>query len=229
MSRPGLVDQAINAILDRVLDGTFAVDEALPPETELASLLEVSRLTMREAVRSLSDRGVLRVVHGRGTFLTPRDQWRDLPMVIRALARETPKRELGVQLTQVRRMIEVGACGLAADNRTDADVAEMRELLDSYDDAAARGDLDEVVRLDIEFHSAILRASGNPFLATIMTPLAEALHTSRATTAARADVRDRAQGHHRRIAEMIAAGDPDGAKDAMRAHMTQTHDDISSA
>lgn len=224
MSRRGLVDEAIQGILDRVVDGEFPAGSALPPETDLAALLEVSRPTMREAVRSLSDRGVLRVVHGRGTFVAPREEWRDLPTLIGVLARTTPSRDLGLQLIQVRRMLEVGAAGLAAEHRSDDDVARMRELLDRYD--AAGDDVDEVAALDIAFHEAILAASGNPFLAAIMQPLAEALAASRRTTAAREDVRSRAQEHHRRIFHAISAGDPAAAKDAMRAHMTQTHDDI---
>ncbi|WP_353082341.1 FadR/GntR family transcriptional regulator [Tessaracoccus lapidicaptus] len=224
MSRRGLVDEAIQGILERVVDGGFPAGSALPPEADLAALLEVSRPTMREAVRSLSDRGVLRVVHGRGTFVAPQTEWRDLPTLIGVLARTTPSRDLGLQLIQVRRMLEVGAAGLAAEHRTDDDVARMRDLLDRYD--AAGSDVDEVAALDIAFHEAILAASGNPFLAAIMQPLAEALAASRRTTAAREDVRSRAQEHHRRIADRIAAGDAPGAKDAMRAHMTQTHDDI---
>lgn len=226
MSRRGLVDEAIQSILDRIVDGTYAEGDALPPEAELARLLDVSRPTMREAVRSLSDRGVLRVVHGRGTFVAARAEWRDLPTLIEVMARTTPPRELGIQLTQIRRMIEVGACGLAAANRDDDDVARMRRLLDSYDVAAAEADVEEVVRLDIAFHDAILAASGNPFLATIMQPLGQALFASRRTTSALADVRTRAQAHHRRILEAIAAGDPARAKEAMRAHMSQTRDDI---
>ena len=224
MSRRGLVDEAIQGILDRVVDGEFPAASALPPEADLAALLEVSRPTMREAVRSLSDRGVLRVVHGRGTFVAPQEEWRDLPTLIGVLARTTPSRDLGLQLIQVRRMLEVGAAGLAAEHRSDDDVARMRQLLDSYD--AAGDDVDEVAALDIAFHEAILAASGNPFLAAIMQPLAEALSASRRTTAARDDVRSRAQEHHRRIVQAISDGDPAAAKDAMRAHMTQTHDDI---
>ncbi|MHA6523319.1 FadR/GntR family transcriptional regulator [Tessaracoccus sp. G1721] len=226
MSRRGLVDEAIQGILDRVVDGEFPAGSALPPEADLAALLEVSRPTMREAVRSLSDRGVLRVVHGRGTFVAPREEWRDLPTLIGVLARTTPSRDLGLQLIQVRRMLEVGAAGLAAEHRSGDDVARMRDLLDRYDAAGERDDVDEVAQLDIAFHEAILAASGNPFLAAIMQPLAEALSASRRTTAALVEVRSRAQEHHRRIAERIAAGDTAGAKDAMRAHMTQTHDDI---
>ena len=226
MSRRGLVDEAIQGILDRVVDGEFPAASALPPEADLAALLEVSRPTMREAVRSLSDRGVLRVVHGRGTFVAPREEWRDLPTLIGVLARTTPSRDLGLQLIQVRRMLEVGAAGLAAEHRSDDDVARMQALLDSYDSAASQEDVDEVAALDIAFHEAILAASGNPFLAAIMQPLAEALSASRRTTAAREDVRSRAQEHHRRIFQAISDGDPAAAKDAMRAHMTQTHDDI---
>ncbi|MBB1511033.1 FadR family transcriptional regulator [Tessaracoccus sp. MC1679] len=226
MSRRGLVDEAIQGILDRVVDGGFPAGSALPPEADLAALLEVSRPTMREAVRSLSDRGVLRVVHGRGTFVAPREEWRDLPTLIGVLARTTPSRDLGLQLIQVRRMLEVGAAGLAAENRNDVDLTAMRAVLDGYDEAAARADVDEVVRLDLAFHGLVLKASGNPFLAAIMQPLAEALSASRQTTAAREDVRARAQEHHRRILEAISGGDASAAKDAMRAHMKQTHDDI---
>lgn len=226
MSRRGLVDEAIQSILDHIVDGTYAVGEALPPEADLAKVLGVSRPTMREAVRSLSDRGVLRVVHGRGTFVVPRSEWRDLPTLVEVMARTTPSRELGIQLTQIRRMIEVGACGLAAANRTDDDMARMGRLLDEYDEADAAGNVEEVVRLDIEFHEAILAASGNPFLATIMQPLAQALYTSRHTTSSVAEVRTRAQKHHRKILAAITDGNAARAKEAMRAHMTQTRDDF---
>lgn len=229
MSRRGLVEEVIEGILMRISDGEFSVAEPLPPEADLAALLRVSRPTMREAVRTLSDRGVLNVLHGRGTFVVERAQWRDLPTLIQVLSEELPQDQLGRQLTEVRRMIEVGACGLAAMNRTEADLAKMRELLDHYDVAAAAGDVEETVHYDIAFHDAILRASGNPFLATILQPLAEALFASRRITSARPDVRIRAQSHHRAILQQLELGDARGAKDAMRAHMTQTRDDFRGA
>ena len=228
MSRRGLVDEAIQGILDRVVDGDFKAGEALPPESDLAALLDVSRPTMREAVRSLSDRGVLHVVHGRGTFVAPQAQWRDLPTLISVLARTTPERDLGLQLIEVRRMLEVGAAGLAAGNRTEDDALRMRTVLERYDEAAGRGDVEEVAAMDIAFHELILEASGNPFLAAIMQPLAEAVETSRRSTAAIPEVRERAQGHHWAILGRIAARDSTGAKNAMRAHMTQTGEDIAS-
>lgn len=226
MARTGRVDEAIQGIVERIVDGSFVVNEALPAEAELAQLLDVSRPTMREAVRSLSDGGVLKVRHGRGTYLAPRDQWRHLPTLIAVVARTTSPLELGIQLTQVRRMIEVGAAGLAAENRTEDDLQRMAKLLDEFDQAHAIQDDERLVAHDIAYHEAILHASGNPFLASIMQPLSEALFRSRRVTTSSSDVRSRAQEHHRNIFDKIQAGDAAGAKEAMRAHMTQTHDDI---
>ncbi|WP_296140405.1 FadR/GntR family transcriptional regulator [uncultured Tessaracoccus sp.] len=226
MARRALVDGAIEAIMEHIAAGTFVPDEALPPESELANLLDVSRPTMREAVRALTDRGVLHVIHGRGTYVAPQTAWRDLPTLIAMLARTTPPRALGEQLTQVRRMLEVGACGLAAANRDDEDLAALQALLDDYDEAAKRSDLEGIVRCDLAFHERILHASGNPFLAPIMRSLQEALHASRRVTSARAEVRARATEHHHRVLAAIVAQDVPGAKDAMRAHMTQTLEDL---
>ena len=226
MARRPLADEAIDAILDQIVDGTFAPGEALPSEQDLANLLGVSRPTMREAVRALTDRGILNVVHGRGTYVTEQREWRDLPTLINVVARTTSPRELGRQLTEVRRMIEVGACGLAAQHRTDEDLDALRTCLADYDRAAAREDIEEVVRLDLDFHECIIRATGNPFLAPVMHSLTDALQRSRRVTSAQVEVRERATRHHRDILRAIKVRDAEAAKNAMRAHMTQTRDDI---
>lgn len=225
MSRD-LVRSAFDGILDRVIDGSFPAGSALPPEADLAALLDVSRPTMREAVRVLTDRGVLKVVHGRGTYVLPRSDWTDLNTIIQAMAATTPPQELGLQLTEVRRMIEVGACGLAAKNRSDDDVERMRAILEDYDAAAEDGDVEAAVEADIAFHELIMNASGNPFIPSMMQPLETALRKSRRTTTEHGRIRSRAQAHHYGILEAIAAQDVAGAKTAMRAHMTQTREDI---
>ena len=73
-----MVAGAVKKILDAVVGGTFVEEEPLPAEAELARFLNVSRPTMREAVRTLALGGVLNVVHGRGTFLLPRFRWSEL-------------------------------------------------------------------------------------------------------------------------------------------------------
>lgn len=220
------VTAAVDDILSRIHSGEFAVGQAIPPEAELASLLDVSRPTMREAVRSLSTKGVLRVVHGRGTFVNPVRSWTDLPTMINALQQKESPRQIGLQLIELRRMIEVGACGLAARNRTDDDVEILTAHLDAFDEAVRNNNISGITQADIAFHSAILFASANPFLPTIMLTLQDALSTSRKHTSSDPEIRARAQVHHRAILAAIIEQDEMKAKNAMRAHMTQTKDDI---
>lgn len=227
MARPRLADSAMESILDRIVDGTYPKGTALPPEAELAAQLDVSRPTMREAVRVLDERGVVQVVHGRGTFVNDMQEWRDLPTLIDVWNRTSSPRKMGEHLTVLRRMIEVGAAELAAEHRNADDVARMHEILDEYERASEAEDVDLVVELDLEFHHRILAASGNPFLAPIMLALNDAAKPSRRITLAQPEVRARAHPHHRRILAAIEAGDQEQAKLAMDAHMTQTYDDLS--
>lgn len=223
-----LVKCATEGILERISRGEFRENNPLPPESELAELLDVSRLTMREAVRVLKDRGVLRVVQGRGTYIRPVSKWRDTATIATVLSRETNPLDLGFQLLEVRRMIEVGASGLAAQRRDEDDLAAMAADLHRYDEADAIGDVESVVDADLDFHQRIQTASDNPFIGAIMMPLESALARSRRATSADARVRRRAQVHHREIYQAILVGDAAAAKDAMRAHMTQTAEDLAS-
>lgn len=227
MSRD-LVKYATDGILERITRGEFSEEKPLPPEADLAELLDVSRLTMREAVRVLKDRGVLRVVHGRGTYIRPVSKWRDTATIATVLSHETDPVDLGFQLLEVRRMIEVGTSGLAALRRDEDDLAAMEADLQRYDQADVAGDVEAVVQADLDFHKRIQVASGNPFIGAIMMPLESALARSRRATSADVRVRRRAQVHHRNVYQAILSGDAAAAKDAMRAHMTQTAEDLGS-
>lgn len=218
------VQVAVDTLIDAIADKTFTPDKPLPAEAELASFLEVSRPTMREAVRILSSKGVLNVVHGRGTFVAPPDQWHDVATILSVLLRWTSPRELGLQLVEIRRMIEVGATGLAARNRTEDDLTAMQQCLDDYLKAEKDGDLHAIVEADIAFHDCIIKASKNPFLPSVLDPLKEALYSSRTTTSSKKSVRNDAKFHHNKIFTAIKAKDEKAAKEAMRAHMTQTKD-----
>lgn len=221
-----LVHSAVQLIVTAIAAGRFAPGQALPREAELADMFAVSRLTMREAVRILSDRGVLDVRRGRGTYVAPQEKWSDPATLIAVLASQTDQRTLGIQLIEVRRMIEVGAAGLAAANRTAADIENLQRWLTVYTQASQKSDIDTALAADIAFHDGILAASHNPLIPVMMSPLASAVARSRRSTTEIPAVRKRAAHHHQLIFAAIAAGDATGAKQAMRAHMSQTRDDI---
>ena len=103
-----MVAGAVKKILDAVVGGTFVEEEPLPAEAELARFLNVSRPTMREAVRTLALGGVLNVVHGRGTFLLPRFRWSELRYLMYVSAHEGNAVEVEAEVLGVEEMIEGG-------------------------------------------------------------------------------------------------------------------------
>ncbi|AKE42221.1 putative transcriptional regulator [Corynebacterium kutscheri] len=224
--RKDRVTLGVDRIMQSIANGEFQPGQALPSEANLAAFLDVSRPTMREVVRTLADRGVVEVVHGRGTFVAEVSAWTDVRSRVDIISRTTSKNQVGFYLTEVRRMIEVGASGHAAARATDEDIARMRAALDAYDAAVVANDVLAIVDADVEFHTALIEASKNPFITAVMIPLADELAASRYETSSVPEVCQRAQKHHREIFVAVKNRDEEGAKNAMRRHMTQTFDDI---
>lgn len=220
------VTHAINLLLESILDGTFDTESPLPAEVELAAFLKVSRPTMREAVRDLATRGVLHVAHGRGTYLRPISEWTDFATVTLAMTRTYSERQLGLQLSEVRVIIEVGAAGLAALKHSDEELAQIEASLEAFDRACQHNDLKGIVEADRTFHNAILRASGNPFLESLMQPLQDTLAYPRQRMSQNESIRNRVRAHHNAIRRAIVSGNDRAAEAAMRAHLEQTRNDL---
>ncbi len=220
------VNEAISNLFESILDGTFEGGKPLPAEVELAAYLEVSRPTMREAVRDLATRGILDVVHGRGTYVKPISTWTDFSAMALAMTRNYSERQLGLQLSELRIIIEVGAVGLAALKHSDEELELMQQHIDSFDRAAARNDLEGIVVADQAFHDVILQASGNPFLESVMQPLQQILIGLRRKMGMDDSIRHRVRSHHFAIRRAIASGNDRAAEAAMRAHLEQARNDL---
>src|SRR5256885_1835165 len=107
--RRGLADQLVEHLVAAILRGDHAPDSQLPPEDKLAEAFKVSRLTVREAVKALRHKGVLRVEQGRGTFVNQPSRWSPLdPDLLMARASSTEgTRDLAVKLTEARAAMAV--------------------------------------------------------------------------------------------------------------------------
>src|SRR6266508_3375762 len=140
---------------------------------QLVELFDVSRLTVREAVKALRSKGVVRIEQGRGTFVNPPSHWSPLDPDL-LMARAAPAegtRELAMKLTEARVLVEVGVAGLAARRRTRADLTELKRALDRMRRASDRDDVDGFTEADLEFHGIIMAAAGNPFVTALFEPL----------------------------------------------------------
>jgi len=203
-----LADELAEQLLQGILDGRYRAGAPLPPEADIAEEAGVSRLTLREAVKTLRAKSVVRVERGRGTFVNPPNRWTDLSALMRAATASRPTANGAVprRLIEARRVIEVGAAELAAARRNNAHLDALEATLDDMRAAAAGGEVESFVTADIAFHAAVLDAAGNVFLAALLDPLGRLLVEGRHQTSAHADIRAHAIEHH----EAIVGRDPLG-------------------
>ncbi|MFI5610343.1 FadR/GntR family transcriptional regulator [Amycolatopsis sp. NPDC051903] len=218
-----LPEQVASELITRILDGELDLDEQLPSEVDLAAALGISRLTLREAVKALQNRGVLRIERGRGTYVNPRRAWSQLdPMVLDAMTGSEAGPELFRHLTEMRRVVETGMAGLAAARRTDADLDRMRTHLDQLADAAGRDSVDDYATADLAFHDDLLAAAGNPLVEGIYDQLRSALRDLRRETTRMAQNLADGLAVHRAILDAVSAGDAEQATHAMMRHFERT-------
>jgi GntR family transcriptional repressor for pyruvate dehydrogenase complex len=226
--RPSLADELTDELLTRIIDGRYPPDSALPPEADLAREAGMSRLTVREAIKTLRAKNVVRVERGRGTYVNPVDQWTALEALVRAtVQRESAAgRALPERLIEARRIVEVGAAELAAARRGDDDVARLEAQLAAMAAADEAGQVDAFVAADLAFHQTVLHAAGNGLIAALLDPLSRLLVPARRQTSQFDDIRRHALAYHGAILEAIRAGDPEEARRAMHDHIEQTQRDL---
>ena len=203
--------------------GELRSGDRLPNERLLAEELGVGRPSVREALRVLEALEVIEVTGGAG---------RASGSVVAAEAGSALSSLLGLhlllghfsadELVEARLVLEIWSARTAAKQRTDADVAQLRSLLDELD--ASMGDRDRYLGLDTALHLAIASAAGNTLLSHLMdalrVPIVDLLHER---TDARKDwdaVVAWAQPDHHALVDAIIAGDGDTAEAALRHHLS---------
>jgi GntR family transcriptional repressor for pyruvate dehydrogenase complex len=212
----GVTDDAIERIRELVASGAWGPGTRLPREVDLAKQLGLSRNSLREAVRALSQARVLEVRQGDGTYVSSLDPGELLEPTLSATHLLQGRTVL--ELFEVRRMLEPEAAALAA-QRGDGEVAES--LKAELDRMVAAGDSpDDLVEADAAFHDVIARAPGNGVLRALLRSLSTSTVRARLWHGiADRGALDQAREEHRRIYEAIAAGDPDLARASALLHI----------
>lgn len=169
--------QVVGELGRRIVGRTYAPGATLPAEAMLLEEFGISRTVLRDAVKSLESKGLLEARQRRGTCVTPRDRWNMLDAeVLGWIAQSGADPQLLIRLTELRLIVEPGACALAAQSRGDAGMqrieAAWARMVASVDDPAAW------VEADRDFHVALLTAAGNEYLAAICTAISAALTVS---------------------------------------------------
>lgn len=219
-------NQQIRGQLEGLIEsGELGPGDRLPSERELSELLGVSRVSVREAIRSLEAVGLVEVHHGRGTFVVESRSGRYAISFGQWLS---VHRDEVLELLQVRGALDELAAECAA-RRDDGDVGRLRAFNAEFRAAGHRDDLTALVACDVAFHDAIADASGSRLLVRLLHELHEVLNESRHATLAPPGRPKASAQEHDAIVAAIAAHDPSSARAAVAEHLSSVRESLTRA
>ncbi len=216
LARETLAKQAARNLMAFIEAQDLKPGKVLPPETQLAANLGVSRPIIREALKSLAGQGIIEVVSGKGAVVKPLDSQLLQVFFRRAMQLEP---EAIIDLIELRKGIEVQAAALAAERRTPDELAKLAGIV-----ATMRSHLhvpDLYVESDIAFHRLIASMTHNALMyylvAAVRESIQETLHEDLLRQQADEQL-ERVQLGHEAILAALEQGDAVAAGRAMAAH-----------
>ncbi len=212
-------EQTVERLAQAIKLGVVPVGERLPAERELAAQLNVSRVTLRDAIRALTEAGYVESRRGRlgGTFVLF-DPGAQRAGNARRVARRLGAPEV-LDVLAYRAVVEPGAAELAAATElAPDDIARLKGFLDAVCEAAT-----ETHRIaDSRLHLAIGELSGSPSLAAAVTDIQVRINELLLAIPVFERNIAHSDAQHRAIVKAIVAGDPAKARRAMTAHVEAT-------
>ena len=219
--RPANLAAAVTAeIVLRVVRGNYLPGDTLPPEPVLCENFSVSRTVIREAVKVLQEKGLVRVRQGAGTTVNPRTQWNMLDeLVLAATIAEDESLAILDDVVVTRRLLESDMAHVAARTADQGTLDRLRELVDRMDQLV--DDTPAYEEQDRLFHDVIMQSSGNRIARGVVRSLESQVITSAGYLGRSGrDLCTASNQGHRRIYERIADRDSAGASEAMFTHIT---------
>ncbi len=203
-SLPGLVQRELERM---ILAGDLPAGSQLR-ETEIASMLGVSRGPVREAFRAMEESGLVRLEKNRGVFV----------------------RQIGIeeadQIFELRAVLDEFAGRRAAQNATPAQAGELCTLVARMEKAVARADVDGYHDANVAFHDRIVELAGNPKLTFLYRRLVNELHLHRRAALGQTGILPLSMREHRMIVDHIAARRAVAAGRALHDHAMASRDRV---
>jgi GntR family transcriptional regulator, transcriptional repressor for pyruvate dehydrogenase complex len=215
--RVSVTSEAIEKVKGMILSGELLPGAKLPRESELAERLGVSRSSLREAVRALSALNVIEVRQGDGTYVTSLTP--DVLLDVIGFGIDLVSDPSLLEVVEVRRYLETAATAAAAVGITDDELASLRECMERM---AGAESVEELVRLDEEFHRIVAGATRNSFLVSLMDNLSSRTVRARLWRGVmERGALERTKQWHQAILEGLEARDPELASSADRMHLAE--------
>src|ERR1019366_8521339 len=222
-----LIRNVHSQVTDRIgisiVRGDIVAGDTLPSEMQICEMIDVSRTVVREAIRTLTGKGLVESRPKSGTRVRPPQQWNQLdPDVLRWRLETSDMDSYLAKLFQLRCAVEPAAAALAAIRAGEEDLARIRS---GYEGMVAAKVNEKFVAADIAFHQAIYFATRNEFFWPIAQMFEITLRQS-FTIAARGSHRARALLEHRAVLDAIATRNAEAAREATDVLLKHSANDL---
>jgi GntR family transcriptional repressor for pyruvate dehydrogenase complex len=214
--RPRLCDEVARQLQELIHAGHLKPGDRLPPERDLVRRFQVSRGSVRDALRMLELVGLVRSRQGEGTVVQELSADNLMPPLSAALI---PKRELLAELLELRRIVEPAFAARAAARATPEAIASLEDVLRRQRERSGRHE--STILEDSEFHYLVATASGNAVVNRVIDVLLDLMRESRARSLQVDGRLERSLEGHTRILRAIKRRSPKAAEKAMRRHLEE--------
>ncbi len=216
-----LCEQIVEQIEESILKGRLKSGDQLPAERDLAQEFGVSRTAVREAIKTLREKGFVEAYSGRGTFITNERSQAIRHSLDRMIKINQP--EGFIQLAEARSILEPEIAALAAVRADEQHLTMMRDAVAAMD--RAQGDPDLYIEADLDFHLALAEAAGNQIILSLIDSIVGLLRAQRIRIFRAPGGPERGQVFHKRILAAIEQRDRVAAREAMKSHLEQVRED----
>ena len=218
-----IYEEVVEIIIERIQSGALKIGQKLPPERILAEEMQVSRTSLREAMRALESMGFIYSVTGGGNYVKSISLGNVLSPLSAMVAQDT---KFAADIIDVRLHLEVYIAGLAARNATKQQISQIYSAIlnmQSEVDGGSNG-----IKGDNQFHLEVARASQNRAFAVISELVGELLAESRKATLDIPGQPMKTIEDHIAIFEAIRDGDDKRASAAMESHLKKAWNNLDS-
>jgi GntR family transcriptional regulator, transcriptional repressor for pyruvate dehydrogenase complex len=213
-------EEIIAQIREELADGRLKAGDRLPSERELSEKFEVSRASVREAIRALESMGLVTIRTGDGTYVASGSEILLSPLVSIILQ----QKELLLDIFEARKVIEPEIAALAATRATPEDVRQMEEMLEEQARQIAQGG--SGVEADTAFHSILTQSTKNKVILRLNDAIVDSLLETRERSLHVHGRPARSLAGHREILEAIRSKNPSEARNAMLSHLIAIEQNI---
>jgi len=210
-----VAEQAINKIYELVKEKNLKEGDKLPPERELVKILEISRSSLREAIRALEMIGVINVTQGRGMVI---ESSKISNSIIKPLAFSIIlNKNTFLELFEARKLIEVECAGLAAERVTTPELKKVKEIYNQL--IKHQHNREKSIKYEIKLHEEITEIAKNNILGDILSSIKKLLRESRDTTVPSQGVTLKTINFHEKLIQVFEAKDASKARKLMFEHL----------